>query len=636
MGEELAAVATDPESLRAFTLALIADIDALEELIDAGRIETGVRRVGAEQEMFLVDEGWRPASKAMEVLAAIDDRRFTTELGLYNMELNLDPVPFRDTCLSDMHADLDSRLDEARRVGAELGVHVALTGILPTLRKSDLTLQNMTPRNRYRTLNEALHRLRGGQPWRLFIRGEDQVACTHDSVMLESACTSFQVHLQVGPDEFANLYNLSQAVIAPVVAAAGNSPLLFGRRLWRETRIPVFQQSLDTRRSGDHLRESAARVRFGENWIDDSILEIFREDVVRFRVILGEALAEDPFEVLDAGGVPELPALRLHNGTVYRWNRGCYGVRDGVPHLRIEMRGLPAGPTVEDEIANAALYYGLVCGLSSGEVDPTRGMSFGAARANFQAAAKRGLDARLTWLSGTQTTARKLLLEELLPVARAGLEDSGLAAADIDRYLGVIEERVRSGRTGAAWALDSFRELLERSSRQAALAAITAETVHNQKEGQPVHTWQHARPLGGTLMDLAKLRIEELMTTDVYTVGPEEPIAAVGKIMEWKSVRHLPVEDESQQLAGMLSCFEVLEHLGRRGNRGDETPAGDLMDSKPPQVAPDASLATALEIMHEEQSDYLAVVSEGELAGIVTERDFVALLARALKSSSGG
>lgn len=634
MGEHLVTVASDPESVRELTLALLDDLDALDAMLRDGRLESDVRRIGAEQEIVLVDASCEPAPVATGVLDRLDDPAFTTELGAYNLELNAAPLALRGDCLFRLHERIDRHLRDAAEAAADVDARLVLCGILPTLRKSDLTLANMTPDPRYVALNEALGRLRGNEPWQLSVRGADQLACTHDSVMLESVCTSFQIHLQVAAAEFAPLYNLAQAVSGPVLAAAANSPLLFGRRLWHETRVPVFQQSIDTRRAGDDLREMAARVRFGEAWLQDSILELFREDVVRFRVLLGELRSEPALEILGAGGVPRLRALQVYNGTVYRWNRGCYGITDDEPHLRIEMRALPAGPSVLDEIANAALAFGLVLGLHGAGVDVRGRLPFAAARANFQAAAESGLATRTQWLDGRSVDTRDLLLEELLPVARQGLVDARVDADDVDHYLDVVRQRVRRRRTGSTWLLDSFARLQSRASRQRITRALTEALIDAQAGGLPVHEWELADLPGVTSMNLRQMRVEEIMTTDIHTVGPEEPIDVVGKIMEWRSIRHVPVEDADRQLVGMLSCFHVLREIGRRQPEPPPSrPVRELMTPAPPTVEPRASVAEALRRMREEEADYVAVVRDGRLVGIVTERDFVALLASLLEDS---
>ena len=287
----------DAANLRLFIKHLLDDLRALEAMIAGGAIEAGVRRIGAEQELFMVDRAWRPAPLAMEILAAIDDPHFTTELGRFNLEINLDPLVLGGDCLSRLESDLGGLLAKVRAVAHAHGAAVVLTGILPTLRKSDLVLTNMTPKPRYLALNDVMSRLRGGD-YEFRLKGLDELIVKHDSVMLEACCTSFQVHYQVGADEFASMYNLAQAITAPLLAAATNSPLLFGRRLWRETRIPLFQQAIDTRGASHHMRERSPRVSFGNRWVEHSVLELFQEDLARFHVLLGAPLGEGSLAAL--------------------------------------------------------------------------------------------------------------------------------------------------------------------------------------------------------------------------------------------------------------------------------------------------------------------------------------------------
>ena len=321
------------------------------------------------------------------------------------MEANL-PLVYGGDCLHQLEQHLHGALRAARKASNRQGAEVLLVGVAPTLELSDMTLDNMTPLPRYYALNDAMMKMRGSL-YEFFVKGQDELRVSHDSVMLEACNTSFQVHFQVAPEEFARLYNIAQVVTAPVLAAAVNSPLLFGKQLWAETRIALFEQAVDTRRTTQNLREVQPRVGFGSRWIDDSVLEIFREDVMRFRAILAEPEAEDALEVFNAGGVPKLRALRLHNSTVYRWNRACYGILDGKPHLRIENRVLPSGPSVLDEVANAAFWFGLMSGVLSQYGDVRQHMDFGDARSNFINASRHGLD-----------TSRSVARRGHLPVRR--------------------------------------------------------------------------------------------------------------------------------------------------------------------------------------------------------------------------
>ncbi|MDP6990345.1 MAG: glutamate-cysteine ligase family protein, partial [Planctomycetota bacterium] len=327
MGHREQNTGRDRGELRVFMRALLADVHALERMLEEGLVESGVRRIGAEQELFLVKENMDPAPCGVEVLDALDGDGFTAELGLFNLEANLRPRLLRGDSLSGMEAELIDCLERAGAAARSRDASILLAGILPTLRREHLTLENMTPAPRYRELNRVMTELRGGE-FSTLIKGLDELHATHDNVMLEACNTSFQVHFQVGPDEFAALYNLAQAITAPVLAAAVNSPVLLGHRLWHETRVALFQQSLDARSRAHQARGSRQRVSFGDHWIERSVMEIYREDVARFKVLIAGERDEDPVAVLDRGEIPALRALCLHNGTVYRWNRPCYGVKD--------------------------------------------------------------------------------------------------------------------------------------------------------------------------------------------------------------------------------------------------------------------------------------------------------------------
>ena len=303
--------------MRTFMKKLLGDLHAFERMLEEGRFETDVRRIGAEQELFIVDRSGRPAPVSLEVLSEIDDPHFTTELASFNLEFNLDPILFEGKCLSNLENEINRYTRLARDAAGKHGAEILLTGILPTLRKSDLSLQNMTECARYTALNEAMTRLRG-KAYEIRIQGLDELRFKHYSVMLESCNTSFQVHFQVSSEDFARLYNIAQVVTAPVLAAASNSPLLFGKRLWKETRIALFQQSVDTRSTSPHLREVFPRVSFGSDWVQRSVAEVFQEDIARFKVLLSTEIDEDPFESLASGVTPRLQALQLRR---VRWGR---------------------------------------------------------------------------------------------------------------------------------------------------------------------------------------------------------------------------------------------------------------------------------------------------------------------------
>jgi len=631
MGERSVESGQDGPGHRRFMRHLLDDLRALETLIGDNLLENDVRRIGAEQELFIVDGHWRPALTAMQLLEELDDPHFTTELGLFNLEINLDPSVFAGRCLSEMEGQARDLLGRLRTVAARHGQDVLLTGILPTLRKSDLGLENMTPMPRYRALNDAMSALRGGA-YEFHIKGLDELLLKHDSVMLEACNASFQVHFQVSGDEFANLYNIAQVVAGPVLAAAVNSPLLFGRQLWRETRIALFQQAVDTRSSMHYLRERRPRVTFGDQWVRHSVLELLQEDISRFRPLVTADVKESPFAALARGEAPELRALRVHNSTVYRWNRACYGVTEGKPHLRIENRILPAGPTVVDEIANATLWYGLITALSYKYDDITRLIEFEDAKTNFHAAGRHGLDAQLVWFNGETLPAANLICDRLLPLAREALIRRGIDAGDVERYLDIVERRVSAHATGASWALQSLSGMRGQGPLGEQLNALTAAMLARQKEGRPVAEWEPAQLVESGGWKHNFIRVEQYMSTDLFTVSEQESLDLVACLMEWEHIRHIPVEDHRHRLVGLISYRSLLRMMARGefSGRSKQTAASEVMVANPVTISPEASTLEAIELMRRHRIGCLPVVKDERLVGVVTERDFMNVAAEML------
>jgi len=619
----------DDEGMRVFMRALLEDVQALERMIDEGSLfESDVRRIGAEQEVFLVDRGLRAANCSLPILERLPSEPFKTELGQFQLEVNLAPQNLRGDGLARMERELVERLEQVSRAAAEVDARVLLTGILPTLEEGDLGVGSMTPIPRYYQLNHVMRELRGGK-FRTYIKGLDELEKTHETVMLEACNTSFQVHFQVAPSEFAQLYNVAQIATGPVLAAAVNSPVLLRHRLWHETRVALFQQCLDVRSQAHTIRGGRMRVSFGDHWVEDSVLEIFREDIARFRVLIATELEESPLGKLDRGEVPDLRALRLHNGTIYRWNRPCYGLTsEGRPHLRIENRTLPAGPTVADEMANAAFFFGLMCAVASQVEDVKRAMPFDHAKANFMAAARYGLQARLKWFDGRSHGAEDLILRELLPVARAGLLEHEVDAADVDRYLGVVHDRVESGRTGAQWILDSV-DSMDRRRPDECFRSLTSAMLARQETGKPVHTWELARLDSPEDLRESYRTVGQLMTTDLFTVHPEDLIDLAASVMDWEHVRHVPVEDHAGRLIGLVTHRHLLRTVGR-GLASRAIAVREIMRPNPVTVSPDATILEAIGLMREHRVSGLPVVQDDQLVGIVTESDLMHVAARLL------
>lgn len=615
-----------------FMKALLADLAALEQMIETGLIETGVNRIGAEQEMFLVDSAMRPAPHALEVLREARDSRLTTEIGLFNLEANLTPQFLAPSGLRQMEKELMEVLAIARRAALQCGADILLSGILPTMRQSDLTLNKLTPISRYDELNRVMQRLRGGK-FDIHIKGLDELRITHDNILFEGCCCSFQVHLQVGPSQFARLYNLAQAIAAPLLSVAVNSPLLMGHRLWHETRVALFQHSIDERSNARQARSSPPRVNFGEGWIKDSVIEVFREEIARFRVILTRKAEEDPFALLERGELPELLALRLHNGTVWRWNRPCYGVSNGVAHLRIEHRALPAGPSVIDEMANAAFFYGLMRALPDEYGDIEKLMSFDDANGNFVAAARQGLKAQLTWTQGRDYPAATLIREHLLPLAHKGLKNAGVDTEDCNRYLDVIAERIECNQTGAQWSLRSLAAMASPASRNLCLRALTESMLTSQQSDAPVARWPLAQMNDKDDWDDNYQSVAQLMTTDLFTVRPDDLVDLAASVMNWRHIRHVPVEDDKGALVGLISHRDLLRLLaqGWLGRKGEAVTVQEIMKRDVVTVGPETSTLEALRIMRRHRVGCLPVIEEGQLVGILTAYDFLALSAHIIE-----
>jgi CBS domain-containing protein len=624
MGLQQISEGADKSEMRLFVKSLLADVHALEIMLEQGKIESNIRRIGAEQEMFLVDRALQPAKLAQVMLNRLTGENFTTELGLFNLEANLSPQVLGGDCFTRMEVELRRMLELARNAAAAENAAIVLCGILPTLEKQHLTLDYMTPSPRYLAMNRLLTEMRGGK-FEFLIKGVDEFHTHHENVMLEACTTSFQVHYQVSAPEFARAYNLAQAITAPALAVSVNSPTLLQHRLWHETRIALFQQSLDTRSELMTERGQRQRVNFGERWVDESILEIYREDVARFRSLIAIASDEDPLAVLEAGGVPLLRALRLHNGTVYRWNRPCYGISDGKPHLRIENRVIPAGPSVADEIANAAFFVGLMsAGEHIGNIPDL--LSFDDAKANFVAAARYGLHARFRWFKGRAWSADELITQQMLPLARTGLKQAGVDSSDIDKHLGLIEERVRRDRTGSQWAFDSLASIGDRGRPAERYRALTAAMIARQKGDEPVHEWELA-----TLEERDNARenyrlVQQIMNRDMFTVRPDDAAELAANLMEWQKIRYVLVEDEDGRLTGMVSHRAVLRMLLRRREQGAPSLAvRDIMRSDVVTVGPDTPTQHAIDLMRRNKVGCLPVVKDGRLVGVLTEHDFLEL-----------
>jgi gamma-glutamyl:cysteine ligase YbdK (ATP-grasp superfamily) len=488
MGRDVPAMVVSQQDRRAYREKVRQCLDVFARMLRECRFDIQPHSVGLELELNLVDADCLPAMTSARVLDAISDPNWATELGRFNLEINVPPQKLTGDGLADLEASVLTKLAHASDCALTTGSRMMMIGILPTVRQRDVTAEAMSANPRYQLLNDQMIAARG-EDMRICIDGPERLLTHADTIMPEAACTSVQFHLQVSPESFSSYWNSAQAVAGIQVALAANSPFLFGRELWRETRIPLFEQVTDTR--PEELKQQGVRPRvwFGERWIT-SVFDLFEENLRYFPALLPLREDEDPEAALDSGEAPQLAELTLHNGTVYRWNRPVYAVADGRPHLRVENRVLPAGPTVADILANAAFYYGIVRALADTERPVWTRMSFAAAAENLLEGAKHGIDARVYWPGVGETPVSELVLRRLLPQAWEGLRQWGVATADADRMLGIIEQRCLSGRTGATWQVEMVHRLDRgQFDRRTALSRMTQGYIERMATNQPVHAW---------------------------------------------------------------------------------------------------------------------------------------------------
>src|SRR6201986_5139993 len=489
MGREIQAMKFSGEDRRVYREKVRRSLDALARMLREHLFEDNPASVGQEIELNLVDSQAIPSMRNADVLDAIADPAWGVELGQFNLEINVPPRRLAGDALAELEQVIRDDLNAGDAKARSTGTRVVMVGILPTLRKQDMHLGTLTASDRFRVLNEQIFAARG-EDLAISIDGAENLLTHTDSIPPEAACTSLQLHLQVSPESFANYWNAAQAAAAVQVALGANSPFLFGRQLWHETRITLFEQATDTR--PDELKEQGVRPRvwFGERWIT-SVFDLFEENLRYFPALLPICEDEEPLAVPDQGAFPQLAEMSLHNGTIYRWDRPIYDNAGGTPHLRVENRVLPAGPTIADVVANAAFYYGLVRSLAEAQRPIWTQMSFTTAAENLHEAARNGLDAHLYWPGVGDTPVSELILRRLLPLAREGLGQWGVEAECADRLLGIIEQRCLTGQNGAAWQIATVDRLSASNGtdRREALRQMTLRYIERMHSNEPVHSW---------------------------------------------------------------------------------------------------------------------------------------------------
>lgn len=492
MGLELDREDFSDADFAAFSTQLEHNLQALRLVLGRPGFGQGPLSIGAELELNLVDAQGRPLPINHKVLDDVQDPRISHEINRFNLEINARPVPLAGRSLSAMSSELTEALAVTRRAAAQHGARIVAIGILPTLAEADLTPRMLSDSVRYRALAAGIARLKG-QPFRVHISGQDELSLCVPDVTFEGANTSFQVHLRVPPERFADVYNAAQLATGPALAVACNSPSFLGRRLWQETRVALFRQAVDDRADASEDDWRPARVSFGHGWVRRDACELFLELVAQHEPLLPVLSGEDPEAACRAGAVPQLAELRLHCGTVWRWNRPVYDAAAG-GHLRIELRALPAGPTASDMVANLAFLVGLTLGLAPQMSEHTSRITFGQARRNFYEAARLGLDAELLWPAERAPSPRALTIQQALPqllqLARTGLVREGqVEPAEADAWLDIIRERAARQRTPASWQLELYEQLCSQLSPAKAWPLLLEHYLEQSQSERPLHAW---------------------------------------------------------------------------------------------------------------------------------------------------
>lgn len=618
MGEFAVKSITNNQERSAFYKYMLRDLEAFERMLKEGIIKGDTDHIGAEQEICIIDKSAHPKTTALEILSIIEDKHFTNELALYNLEINLDPKKLNGNCFSTYESEILNFLEKGREKAAIYDSKLFITGILPSLNFRHLYSAYMTPEDRYKLLSEELLSLRG-KDFEIYLQGVDDLNASLNSVLFEACNTSFQLHLQIKAEDFSAMHNWAQMISGPVLASCTNSPLLFGRELWSENRIALFKQSLDTRATHNYSRIKLPRVYFGNSWLEGSPSEIWRNEIIRFPVLLRRDMDSDPVKLLKKGIVPNLNGIRLHNGTTYTWNRLCYGIYNNTPHIRIECRYLPAGPSPVDEIANFAFWIGLMKGHTQDQFNFHKKINFKVVKDNFIRAARYGLESVFNW-KGKKISAQSLILDTLLPIAHKGLSESGVIDSDRIKYLGIIQKRVEKMRSGSIWQVQNYRNLRTAYNTSHASKILVLESLPLQEENIPIHDWPDLEKTN-ILSRYTKPKddfelVEDIMKREVISLKENTDADIALKVMQWKGFHHIPVESIDGHLVGLAS-----EDLLKRHDTSQGRPIKEFMIKKVVSISPEATIASAKNKLAVSKINCLPVVENGLLVGIITTTD---------------
>jgi CBS domain-containing protein len=592
---------------------LIQDLEVLETMLKEQRFDSYPLKIGAEQEFCLVDKTFSPAGKSQEILEKLNDTDFTTEIGTYNLELNSPPLLLETDCFSKLYQLFKQKLEKVQLEAHKEGLDIVLTGILPTIRPKHTSENYMTKDSRYQVLNDTLKAARQ-QNFQVSIKGVDELNLMNESVMLEASNTSFQTHLQIVPERFVDQYNWAQTISGPLLSSCTNSPLLFGKELWSETRIALFAQSIDTRPQSFYHQDKEGRVNFGDDWELGDVPSLFKNHIAQFTSLLSSPDLKDSKKQLKEGITPRLTALSLHNGTVYKWNRVCYGVAHNRPHLRIECRYIPSGPTLSDEIATMMLWVGLMLAQTDGFEQIASKLDFKDVKSNFFKAARYGLETQFNWF-GELIPAHILLTETLMPLAKKALLKAGIAPMDIEHYFAVLEQRIQKG-NGAQWTIKNYRNLMKTQTKYESLQNLSRYMCEQQFNEDGIAGWGTVDP-NKRFISKDSRTVKHNMNTKVLVVNEDDSLELVFHMMKWKNIHHLPVINQSRDLVGLLSWTDLI-----KGDYQDlNVKVKKAMSTQLITISQDEKISEARKLMETHQINCLPVTKKQQLLGILTSND---------------
>ena len=603
---------------------ILKDIRTLESLLNEKKVEKEYR-LGAEQELCLIDRHYHPAPVVLDVLKDLNEEYFTTELARHNLEINLKPFEIKSGVLESLEEELRKYIGKARSAASELNSDVMMVGILPTIRRHYISKKHMTPENRFRYMIQAMNELRRDE-YTIRIDGVENLVAEDRSNLFQYCNTSFQMHYQLDPERSTNQYNYAQLIAAPVLAAGGNSPYLLGKLLWHETRIALFQKAVDTRESNYYdASNNYLRVPFGTKWLKKSPLELYKDDLTRYEIFMRPAEFVDSTKQYNNGEIPELLSLQVFNSSVFRWNRLCYGVLNGKPHLRVENRLMPSGPTVRDEVANTAFWVGLMHGMPEKYMELPEIMDFRDVKVNTIKAAHYGLDAEFSWINGESYSASELIMDELLPYAKKGLNKAGLEESEISKYLDIIRFRIDRRQTGSIWLRNAYDKISEENTSPVSNMILTSEILKLQNEGSPVHEWKLSDTDQFRFENWENIEVKKFMTDELVTLGYDEQIDQAAYKMKQHDFLDVPVVDENWKLCGILKSSDLMNYYRevKDGLTEEKTKLGALICDNPATLNPDDTAQKAAKLLRENEAKSLPVVSENVLIGIVSRHDLL-------------